>query len=281
MTYKNRAPVKAPVRTPGVTNESGKTQEGSSKRSIRNVSKMAVLITGIVVFGSIALFTSIIVMANTRSIKASNAEYNYLREVADELDAEGSGGYNGTKLSALDEEMLQINQDYVCWIRISGTNIDYPVVRGYDNKTYINTSFYGEENITGAIFMDYRVVGDYVTYTYGESLPHIIIYGHNLQQGTMFSQLHKLRNEQFLAENNVITLIVHDQTVNFEIFSVRLSSIEDPAYFLDFDASNSFPRFANRIDAPLKAAQIITLSTCAKGGNDSARLIVQGYRAFD
>ena len=277
MTSKTKKPEKAT----GIENESGKTKDVYSKYSVRKVSKMAALITGIAVFGSVALFTSIIVMANARSIRASNAEYEYLREVAGELDAEGSDGYNGKQLSALDEEMLQINPDYVCWIRINGTNIDYPVVRGYDNKKYIHTSFYGEENITGAIFMDYRMEGDFLTYTFGESLPHIIIYGHNLKQGSMFSQLHKFRNEQFLSENNTITLIVNDQTINFEIFSVRLSNIDDPAYFLDFDETHSFPRFANRVDAPLKAAQIITLSTCVKDGSDNSRLIVQGYRAFE
>jgi len=182
------------------------------------------------------------------------------------------------QLSALEQEMLYINSDYICWIRIDGTTIDYPVVRGDNNEQYLKTSFHGEERITGTVFMDYRNDGDLLNYHIGENIPNIIIYGHNLQQGGIFSDLKKFLNTQFLESNRIITLIVNDQFIDFEIFSARLTDIKDPAYFLDFGDSRNFPRFADRIDAPLKATQIITLSTCTTGGNDDERLIIQGYR---
>ena len=263
----------------GLTKEPEKKSDGKSKMSLRKLSKTAAYIVAIAIFGSIALFTTVVVMANTSSIRASHAEYERLREIAETAEAESSD-YETSNLSPLDHEMLQINPDYVGWLRVDGTNIDYPVVRGADNYQYINTSFYGDKNITGSIFMDYRVVGDFLTYNAEDSLPHIIIYGHNLQRGGMFSDLHKFRNEQFLSENNKITLIIHDQTVEFEIFSARLSDVNDPAYFINFNAPQAFPRFANRVDAPLRATQIITLSTCTSRGNNDSRMIVQGYRVF-
>jgi len=256
--------------------------KSSSKDSFRRVSKTAALIIAILICGGIALFTTIIVVAHLNSIRASQAEYDQLREIAGDIEAEpGVDGTGTTHLGALDVEMLQINPDYVGWIRIEGTDIDYPVVRGDDNEKYLHTSFYGEENITGAVFMDYRNVGDLTTHKIGDSLPHIIIYGHNLQQGGMFSDLRRLLNKQFFEEHRIITLIVNDKEIEFEIFSARRTDINDPAYNLNLDNPRLFARFADRIDAPLTATQIITLSTCIRGGSDDSRIVVQGYRLLD
>jgi len=276
-------------KTPAEAKE--KTEETKTERkgffkgsSFRKVSITVGLVVGILIFGSIALFTTIVVMANSGSIRTSREEFSFLRELAGGLITTATTEteeYIEPELSVLDHEMLEINPDYVCWIRIDGTNIDYPVLRGEDNERYISTSFYGEPNIVGSIFMDFRNVGNILSPNAEGFLPHIILYGHNLQQGGMFSDLHRLRSSQFLEENDTITLIVHGETVNYRIFSVRVSDINDPAYFLNFNARHSFPRFANRIEAPLRATQILTLSTCTSTGNENARLIVQAYRLFD
>jgi len=283
---KNEIPLKADEST-----EEPDINKKNTFGRFQKVSKTAALIVAIIICGSIALFLTLMVMGNACNIRASRIEYDSLREIADDYEAsraeyehlrEIAGENIGMAYtSAFDEEMRRINPDYICWIRIDGTGIDYPVVRGSDNERYLKTSFSGEEKIAGTIFMDYRNVGEFLTYKSGESLQHIIIYGHNLQRGGMFTDLRKFLNAQFLEENNIITLTANDRTVEFEIFSARLSDVNDPAYFLNFDASHSFPRFANRIDAPLIATQIITLSTCVSGGSDDARVIVQGYRLLD
>ena len=157
---------------------------------------------------------------------------------------------------------------YICWIKIEGTKVDYPVVRGNDNEKYLHTSFSGEENILGALFMDYRCAG--------EQVPHIIIYGHNGREGDMFGDLWRFLDRQFLAGHPVITLKVNDRIVEYEIFSARKTDVTDQAYFLDFSAPGSFQAFAERNGAPQGAAQIITLSTCYSGDNDDERVIVQG-----
>jgi len=251
--------------------QQGKKQK-SSKNPFRNISKTTALTIAIVIFGGIALFTAIIVVAHNNNIRNSRVEYEQLRELAGDIE-EGEAGHGTVQLSALDLEMLQINPDYIGWLRIDGTNIDYPVVRGTDNDKYLNTSFSGEDSKAGAIFMDYR--------NFGDPIPHIIIYGHNLQQGGMFTDLRSFLFEQFLNEHNIITLIINDEIMEFEIFSARLTDIEDPAYYLDFSEPRNFPRFADKIEAPLQATQIITLSTCTRGGSDDRRIVVQGYRLLD
>ena len=171
-------------------------------------------------------------------------------------------------INIFDAGMRAINPDYIAWIIIDGTVVNYPVVRGSDNERYLNTSFYGEPNIFGTLFMDYRNVGEYV--------PHIIIYGHNIRSGEMFGSLHNFLNEEYLAEHSIITLIVNGRLVEYKIFAARKTDINDPAYFLDFSAPGSFSAFLERNGAPPDAAQIITLSTCVSRGDDDERLVVQG-----
>ena len=261
-------------------NESTEIIEATEKAAIkqkgfmgffRGMSLTVKLTIAILFCGCIALFSTIAFFAHTNSLKASAAEYDFLREFAGDIIS-GSGSSDFTHLSALDQEMLQINPDYVFWIRVDGTSIAYPVVQGSDNVKYLNTSFYGEPNKAGTVFMDFRNIGD--------SLKHTIIYGHNLQQGGMFTDLHKFLNPRFLEENNIITLIVNDHIVEFKIFSARLTDVNDPAYNLALSTPRLFARFADSIGAPIQATQIITLSTCVSTGNDDARMIVQGYRIF-
>jgi|GEM_PF-1490190 len=204
---------------------------------------------------------------------------NFIRTSADETEAEEVFHYEYEAvyetfvspqihiISDFDLEMREINSDFVAWINVPGTRIDYPVVRAEDNEKYLNTSFFGERNRNGAIFMDYRNVGEVV--------PHIIIYGHNVADGSMFTSLHRFRNPQFLADNNIITLRVNDRYIEYEIFAARLTDVNDLAYFLDFSLPGSFAAFLARINAPPDAMQILTLSTCVSRGNDNERMIVQ------
>jgi len=263
------------------TSDINKKKKSFFSGALRSMSKTHFIILAIVITGGIALFTSIGVIAHNSSLRASSAEYEHLRllrESGAEYDyltglSVGNSEAGAAQQSAVEIEMLAINPDFVCWIRIDGTGIDYPVVRGTDNEKYLNTSFSGESNKAGTLFMDYRIVE--------ESMPHIIIYGHNLQEGGMFADLRKFLDAQFMQDNNIITLTVNGHDVRFAVFAARISDINDSAYFLDFSHRRGFMRFADRINAPLHATQILTLSTCTSGGSDDARMIVQAYRLFD
>ena len=54
------------------------------------------------------------------------------------------------------EDLLEINPDVRAWITLDGTNIDYPVLQGENNLTYINTDVYGKFALAGSIFLDSR-----------------------------------------------------------------------------------------------------------------------------
>jgi len=247
---------------------------------IRRVFVTVALIIITLVVGTTAFFITLHFMAESSTYKASHAENASIREIAEKLPIEedlfpesekyaNMQEHGFIQLSSFDAEMLQINPDYVCWISIDGTRVNHPVVRGDDNDKYVHTSFYGEDNDLGTVFMDCRNVAG--------SFANIIIYGHNSRQGEMFGDLHGLLDERFLDEHRIITIKANNSIFEYEIFSVRLTNINDPAYTVDFESQNAFYEFADDNGAPLQATQIITLSTCVSRGNNNARLIVQGY----
>ena len=174
------------------------------------------------------------------------------------------------KLSPFDAHLLEINPDYAGRLKVDGTDIDFLVVRGSDNVEYLNTTFYGEENVLGAVFMDYRCT---------EEMPHVIIYGHSASDendnALKFGKLYDFLDEDFLAMHPTITFMENNSLSEFEIFSARVTDIHDHAYHLDFSAPGSFEAFLERNGAPVDAEQIITLSTCIGMDND-IRFIVQG-----
>ena len=217
---------------------------------------------------SLLMISAMVFFAHIAGLRDSQRDNTFLRELSGMWQPRAENEET-RQLSVFDMELRQINPDYIAWITIEGTAVDYPVVRGSDNIQYLDTSFFGDFNVFGTLFMDYRNVGEFV--------PHIIIYGHNSRYGNKFSDLHNFLDERFLTMHNTITLTVNDRVVEYEIFSVRLTDIHDPAYFLDFSVYGSFFAFAERNGAPAGTEQIITLSTCVTRGDDDERLVVQGF----
>ena len=276
---------------PGETRTTKKPQQqeqeppAKQKRTPLRILKKAAIAIALAITGTI--FTVILTTAlivNLIDLREFNARHNKLLELAETLETEQESkpalstepyaepqqpqdAPEPRHISAFDAGMRDINPDYICWIKIEGTEIDYPVVRGEDNEQYLSLSFFNERNGLGALFMDYRCAGEYV--------PHIIIYGHNARSGVLFGGLRRFLGERYLTEHPIITLKVNDRIVEYEIYSARETDITDPAYHLDFSAPGSFTEFAERNGAPPDAAQILTLSTCVSGNNKDERIIIQ------
>jgi sortase B len=79
---------------------------------------------------------------------------------------------------------------------VDNTNIDYPVVQGSDNEFYLSKYLYKNNLLSGSIFMDYR--NDF------DRDENVIIYGHNMRNKTMFSELEKFKEEDFFYKDNKI-----------------------------------------------------------------------------
>ena len=94
-------------------------------------------------------------------------------------------------------ELLSVNEDYVGWLTVYGTGADGPVVQGEDNDEYLRKDFYGDYLVAGTFFMDETVD---VT----DETDNRIIYGHMMNDDTMFGSFKKYKDLEFFKENNTI-----------------------------------------------------------------------------
>ena len=124
------------------------------------------------------------------------------------------------------------NNDLVGWIKIDDLPIDYPVVQTTDNEYYLHRNFYGEEMFSGTIFMDYH---DPLT---AESTPdNIILYGHNMANGSMFGNLILYSQQKFRDEHPYVYLNVSGTVYRYEIFAAYTADIVSDTYRIGFGSS--------------------------------------------
>lgn len=175
------------------------------------------------------------------------------------------------------EALKAVNDEIIGWIYIPNTSIDYPVLQGSDNDYYISHNARKEENRAGAIFTDYRNNADF-------SDRNTIIYGHRMNNGAMFADLHLFEEEDFYRENPNIYLYFPDGTAKqCRIFAAYVAGDTDMAYTLNFATQEDFEKYLKNMQArsPVDTGgvlagedKVITLSTCVQGQEDK-RYIVQ------
>lgn len=159
-------------------------------------------------------------------------------------------------------ELKAINEDYVGWLTIPDTKINYPVVMGADNSFYLNHNFYKEHDFVGAIFMDYRNSRDQVD-------QHMIVYGHYMKDGSMFGALKNYKDESFYQSHPKIHFNFQGQELQWEIFSVYVQDNE--LLETDFPTPQEYEDYMlNRKEQSLyeipttitEEDTVLTLSTC-------------------
>lgn len=171
------------------------------------------------------------------------------------------------------EEMVQINlaalrevnPDVLGWIRIPDTKVDYPLLQGEDNDFYLQHTWDKTPNSVGSIFMECLNSPDLTDY-------NTIIYGHNMNNGSMFGQLQHFALQSHWQEHPYVYIATDAGVYRYEIFAFSQPSVESLIYglnpqrddtkenFLDLSLENS------RIDTGIRPAitdRILTLSTCS------------------
>ena len=98
------------------------------------------------------------------------------------------------------DELKSRNADIVAWIKLDGTHIDHPVVKGKDHFGYLTEDADGEFYQGGSIFLDAGNARDL-------SDDYIIIHGHHMMRGAMFSDLSLYLEEEFFCEHKTGELL--------------------------------------------------------------------------
>ena len=146
--------------------------------------------------------------------------------------------------------LIAENADCIGWLSIDGTSISYPVMyTPSEPQKYLRRSFYGKYSQSGVPFLDGQCS------TNGGNL---IIYGHNMKNGTMFSDLKKYLNTDFLNSHRTVRLETADGVFLFAVTEVRRANTADPWY----DRTSC------------EDGRHLILSTCYGSGKDGRLLII-------
>ena len=122
------------------------------------------------------------------------------------------------------EELRKINPDVCGWITLDHTKIDYPILQGEDNLTYINTDVYGDFALSGSIFLDSGCDRNFQG-------KYSLLYGHHMAEHKMFGDLDLYRKKKFFNKNTTGTLILPDRSYKLEIFAcMQVSASEDSIF---------------------------------------------------
>lgn len=107
-----------------------------------------------------------------------------------------------------------INEDYIGYLELSGCDIAEPIVKGEDNEYYLTHAIHGGTNKAGTVFMDYRC-----TFTDDYISPNIVFYGHNQEDGTMFGNLKRYKQDvEFYGENPIVRFSTAEKTYEYVIY---------------------------------------------------------------
>ena len=174
-------------------------------------------------------------------------------------------------------DLKKINNETVGYISINNTDVAYPVVQHTDNSYYLKHDFYKKEKTVGWIFMDYR--NNAIKFD-----DNTIIYGHySSGSGIMFGSLKNVLNSKWRSNKNnmIISYDTENASYKFKIFAAYKVDYTTDYLVTNFDDENSYDEFVSLIrgrssfktDDTVEYGNIIlTLSTCAGGGN--RRLVV-------
>lgn len=259
----------------------------------------------IIVIASIAALTAAFMIFKTaRDYKAASDEYDSLRQYASEEvsateTAEKVSDIKPIELEEAEERkelksnenredfpemevdfkaLREKNPDTVGWLYVGSCGISYPILQGEDNDYYMNHTFEGTVNSSGAIIMDYRddkYLKDWNTF----------IYGHNMKNGSMFGSLKKLLKDETLYDSDpYIYVYLPGYIYRYKIFSYYKDKPDSKMYWTA-DTLQEYRQYIRDAlslsvrDLGVETSEennMVTLVTCSGSGAGKMRFFVHG-----
>lgn len=174
------------------------------------------------------------------------------------------------------KELKKKNKETVGWIKVLGTNINYPFVQTDNNSYYLNHSFDKSYNSAGWVFLDYRNKLE------KETDKNTILYAHGRLDKTMFGSLKNILSSNWLNDSNnyVVKLSTEYENTLWQVFSVYHIPTTSDYIQTVFESKQEYKKFLEmllkRSSYDFKTSikdsdRILTLSTCY---NDKERVVL-------
>lgn len=167
------------------------------------------------------------------------------------------------------EKLWSVNPDIYAWIEIPDTNIAYPVVQSPDdNAYYLDHTVEGNSGYPGSIYTENYNSRDFTDYC-------TVVYGHNMKDGSMFADLHKYEDQEFMNSHSEVYLYLPDRVLKYRIFSAVVYDDRHILHSFAFDSESGRQQFLdslagsrdmrNTVDTSVPVTaddQVLMMSTC-------------------
>lgn len=178
------------------------------------------------------------------------------------------------------QELYELNNDFVGWIKIEDTNISYPVMQTDNDRKdyYLRKNFYKEYSQLGTPYI--------AEYCNVQTSDNVIIYGHHITNYQMFGELEKYKNKEFYDNHKMINFNTIYGNADYEIIAI----FKTVAYtgfkyyeFINSNSQNEFDTFIKRckelsLYETGKTAKygdkLLTLSTCEYSAKNGRLVVV-------
>lgn len=160
----------------------------------------------------------------------------------------------------------KISSNIKAWIYIPGTNINYPILQARDNNYYLNYNLYGNKSIDGEIFFDYRQKPDF-------SEKNTFIYGHDLYDGTKFSELNNFYSANYFNQHKKMYVYTRNKRYNGTAFAIQANGGFSKAHNVSIKDSSQLYNYVKYLKgrsvvrsnvSPSSVKKMMTLWTCSE-----------------
>ena len=247
----------------------------------------------VTIFSITAIFSSVMLARQYLDTKNSGKQFDNLTEMIVEVkESEETARPEESELceeeleaaqAALAREkygaLFEQNNDFIGWISIDGTNINYPVMQTPRNPDYyLKHSFEKKYSNYGVPYIDEACITGISN--------NIVIYGHHMKNGTMFSDLCSYTDKDFYEEHQTIRFDTLSSFGEYQVVAVFKFNTDKENFryneYVTMD-EEQFAEFMDNIharqlyDTGVDVAfgdQLLTLSTCEYTYRDGRFVVV-------
>lgn len=274
-------------RQPAGRAEVPETPWENTEKTPRSKGNMVYTLAVVVCLG-VFLFSAGMLLKRFWEDRQAENEFASLQNMID-TEAVPQSGEEGESNSAKFAALREQNSDFIGWISIEETNLDFPVMFAPDSKDfYLRRDFNKEYSVYGVPYLDEKT-----TLGANAESENLIVYGHNMKTGTIFGCLTGYKQAAYYAEHPYIRFdtIYRDGTYEvFAAFAIDVAADTSFVYnqYVDLD-EEQYNAYLDEVIArsdvdsgirPVYGEQLLTLSTC-EYSTENGRYVVVARRVDD
>ena len=225
----------------------------NKEEKVRSINRKIIIIDALIAVFAIGLIISVVGYIKQELI-ATAASVKY-----DEVRVEAVvGEHESINFSTVHSS----GSTSTSWLYIPGTKIDYPLVQGPNNDYYLDRDAYGNKSKAGAIFINFANASDM-------SDAKTVIFGHNMQDGSMFTDLHKYADESYgSVHQDAYIYMESGEVMHYKLRYYLFTQPLDPVIYvvskadIPLEEGYSIRSKADLVYSDSQGGNLICLSTC-------------------